>query len=68
MRAAELARRRPIWLAGGLADHNVGEAIRLVRPGLVDVSSGVESAPGVKDRERLRAFFAAVTRACEEME
>ena len=43
-------------LAGGLAPDNVGEAIRLTRAPLVDVSSGVESAPGVKDVDRIAAF------------
>lgn len=49
-----------IILAGGLTPENVGQAIREVRPFAVDVASGVESAPGVKDEARLRAFFAAV--------
>jgi phosphoribosylanthranilate isomerase len=52
------AYRGPLaWgLAGGLAPDNVGEAIRLTRAPLVDVSSGVESAPGVKDVDRIAAF------------
>jgi phosphoribosylanthranilate isomerase len=58
--AAALAANRRIILAGGLTPENVGDAIRTVRPFAVDVSSGVESAPGVKDEHRLRAFFAAV--------
>jgi phosphoribosylanthranilate isomerase len=58
-RAASLSAERPIILAGGLTAANVSTAIQAVRPWAVDVSSGVESAPGVKSDERLRAFFAA---------
>lgn len=49
-----------IVLAGGLTPHNVGEAIDYVSPMVVDVSSGVESAPGVKDQKLVRAFLTAV--------
>jgi len=52
-----------IILAGGLTPENVGQAIREVRPFAVDVASGVESAPGVKDAAKLGAFFAAVREA-----
>lgn len=52
-----------IILAGGLTPENVGQAIRDVRPFAVDVASGVESEPGIKDPAKLRDFFAAVARA-----
>ena len=62
----ELARRAkdygPIILAGGLTAANVGQAITRAQPAAVDVASGVEAAPGVKDPEKLRAFFEAVSR------
>ncbi len=45
-------------LAGGLTPHNVGEAVGLIRPYMVDVSGGVESAPGVKDQVEVEAFIA----------
>ena len=49
-----------IVLAGGLTPENVGEAIDYVSPMVVDVSSGVESSPGIKDQKLVRAFIAAV--------
>ena len=56
-RAAELAKLRPVMLAGGLAPGNVAAVVSAVRPAGVDVASGVESSPGVKDRKKLEALF-----------
>ena len=59
--AAAIARRRPVLLAGGLTPENVADAVARVRPFGIDVSSGVEREPGVKDHDRLRALFAALS-------
>ncbi len=54
---------RPVFLAGGLRPGNVGEAIGRARPYAVDVSSGIESAPGVKDGVKMQQFVDEVRRA-----
>jgi phosphoribosylanthranilate isomerase len=58
--------KRPFMVSGGLHAGNVAEAVRVSRAGGVDVSSGVERAPGVKDPELIRAFIRAA-RATEEL-
>ncbi|HVT35694.1 MAG TPA: phosphoribosylanthranilate isomerase [Nevskiaceae bacterium] len=55
--------KQPLMLAGGLTPANVGAAVRALRLWAVDVSSGVESKPGIKDTAKMRAFVHAVQRA-----
>jgi phosphoribosylanthranilate isomerase len=58
--AAAVAKKRRVVLAGGLNAENIGAALREVAPFGVDVSSGVESSPGIKDHLKLTAFFEAL--------
>jgi len=61
--ADSLAQRYPVIVSGGLNAENVGAAVARLKPWGVDVSSGVERSPGIKDPVRLRAFVAAVRAA-----
>jgi phosphoribosylanthranilate isomerase len=61
-----MAHKKPVMLSGGLDPMNVAQAIEIVRPDAVDVSSGVEIAPGVKDRNKITAFVRNARQAVME--
>jgi len=60
---ASYDRSKPFFLSGGITPDNVVAAISLVRPDAIDIASGVESEPGVKDREKLERLFERIRRA-----
>jgi len=60
--AAEICRQKPVVLAGGLNPENVCHAINAALPAAVDVSSGVEAAPGIKDIGKVKSFLEAVAK------
>ncbi len=66
--ARELSTEFPLIVSGGIGPDNVAEALSTVRPVGVDLSSSVESAPGVKDFDRLTAFFDAFNSAADQLE
>src|SRR5262249_35823317 len=62
---ASVAAARPVLMAGGLTPANVSDAIARVRPCGIDVSSGVERSPGVKDHGKIKALFEALHATCD---
>lgn len=62
LQAKELFPQKRIWLSGGLTPENVHDAILQVQPAAIDVASGVELAPGIKDMEKVRRFIAEARR------
>lgn len=61
--AAKLGKEHPLILAGGLGEENIGEALGAVAPRALDINSGAERAPGLKDHERLRRIIAIIRKA-----
>ena len=62
-----LGLKRPYILAGGLNSENIGDAVRILRPGCVDVNSGVEVSPGIKDHGLISEFVAKVREAEQQL-
>ena len=54
----------PLWLAGGITPENVTTICEKFHPELIDVSSGVEEAPGIKSHDKMRALFAKLENSC----
>lgn len=63
---SNVSHKKPVMLSGGLTPENVADAIRIVRPDAVDVSSGVEDAPGVKNAAKIKAFVENARSAAEK--
>ena len=61
--AARLGKAHPLILAGGLCIENIGEALAAVAPGAVDINSGCERAPGIKDHDRMRRIVGMIRQA-----
>lgn len=61
--AAMIAKSRPLILAGGLGIANIGEALAAVAPCAVDINSGIEKAPGIKDHDRMRQIVGMIRRS-----
>ena len=58
--AARLGEAYPLILAGGLSSENIGEALAAVAPGAVDINSGIEKSPGIKDHDRMRRIIGMI--------
>ena len=63
--AAKLGEAYPLILAGGLNSENIGEALAAVAPGAVDINSGIEKSPGIKDHDRMRRIIGMI-RNCKK--
>ena len=57
-----MKKKTKLWLAGGISPDNITGIMEQLQPELIDVNSGVEKAPGVKDPEKLKAFFDQIKR------